>query len=87
MTPSVLRVANVIAGQAKTLFAGTPQAFSFSVLRVGTGPLWDGPQDSGSEAHVLALGSTRGDFTLPLLRAYEKRSQANSFAVQATLEG
>jgi CheY-specific phosphatase CheX len=59
-------IANVIAGQAKTLLAETPYAFSFSVPRVQTDPPSDHPDRPNTEHYVIALGGVMGDMMIEL---------------------
>jgi chemotaxis protein CheX len=59
-------LANVIAGQAKALLAGTPYHFAFSTPSVGTGvgpEIWPRP---GGECLVIAFDSDVGDVVLRL---------------------
>jgi chemotaxis protein CheX len=60
-------IANVIAGQAKALLAGTSYRFTFSLpMVVAHGPADWPPQDL--DCLVVAFGSDLGDFNLQLLR-------------------
>jgi chemotaxis protein CheX len=58
-------IANVVAGQAKAMLAGTPYRFAFSLPKVvvGAKELWP-PQ--GLDCLVIAFSSTQGEFTLQL---------------------
>jgi CheY-specific phosphatase CheX len=62
-------VANVIAGQAKTLLAETPHAFTFLVPEVAWGRVPLVPEDFVGERCVITFGSAPGDFALQLLVA------------------
>jgi chemotaxis protein CheX len=58
-------IANVVAGQAKTLLAGTAYQFTFDVPRVVAGTSHVGA-GSGREWLVVAFGSDQGPFSLGL---------------------
>ncbi len=56
--------ANIVAGQAKALLAGTPYHFTFSPPRVGVAPGLDLPARQGGEVLAFVFGSDVGDVTL-----------------------
>ena len=63
-----MTTANVIAGQAKALLAGTPYHFAFSTPSVMTGAdreIWPRP---GSECLVIAFDSDVGEVVLRLFQ-------------------
>jgi chemotaxis protein CheX len=59
-------IANVIAGQAKTMLAGTPHQLTFSLPRVVIGNLPESRTEPSQRCLIVALGSDLGDFTLRL---------------------
>jgi chemotaxis protein CheX len=63
----VAEIANVIAGQAKALLAGTPHHFSFSLPRVVTGGAPELGPHSGRGCLVVALGTDLGEIDMQLL--------------------
>jgi chemotaxis protein CheX len=62
----VCEIANVIAGQAKTLLAGTPHQFAYSLPRVVSGDLSQSRPETGRGCLVAAFRSDLGEFTLRL---------------------
>jgi chemotaxis protein CheX len=61
----VAEIANVVAGQAKALLAGTAYRFAFSLPRVVVGAAEFRPQQ-GLDCLVVAFSSERGEFALQL---------------------
>jgi chemotaxis protein CheX len=61
-------LANVIAGQAKALLAGTPRHFTFSPPAVGTGADAESWPRPGSACLAIAFDSDVGDIALRLFQ-------------------
>jgi chemotaxis protein CheX len=59
-------IANVIAGQAKTLLAGTPHQMTFSLPQVVVGGRPEFGTEPGYGCTVVAFRSDAGDFTMRL---------------------
>jgi chemotaxis protein CheX len=59
-------IANVVAGQAKALLAGTPYHFTFSTPTVVAGGGHEGGATPGGGYLVVLFGSDVGDFALQL---------------------
>jgi chemotaxis protein CheX len=59
-------VANVIAGQAKALLAGTPYQFTFSTPTIVSGAGHEIRHQPGMPCLVIAFGSDVGDFALQI---------------------
>jgi chemotaxis protein CheX len=60
-------VANVVAGQAKALLAGTPDAFVFSTPTVVVGPRPEILPHQGGQCLAITFSSDVGDFALQLI--------------------
>jgi CheY-specific phosphatase CheX len=61
-------LANVVAGQAKALLAGTPYHFTFGTPKVVYVDPRRGPEP-GQDCLVVVFGSQWGDFALQLIRS------------------
>jgi chemotaxis protein CheX len=59
-------MANVVAGQAKTLLADTPYQFTFSLPRVMAGAGAELPASPGRDCVIVRFGTEAGPFALQL---------------------
>jgi CheY-specific phosphatase CheX len=59
-------IANVIAGQAKTLLAGTPHQSTFALPQVVAGNPLSSQPEQGRNCLVMNLCSDLGEFTMRL---------------------
>jgi chemotaxis protein CheX len=62
----VAEIANVVAGQAKALLAGTPYQFTFSLPRIVEGA-YPPPFEQGEIVLVIALRCDQGEFSLGIV--------------------
>jgi chemotaxis protein CheX len=65
-------IANVVAGQAKSLLAGTPYHFSFSLPRVVVGCPPELGTHPNRECLVVAFGTDLGEIALQLLSLWQE---------------